>query len=417
MPYPRLLRIRQHFDPSHLTDVAGRVRSELERTAVGTRIRAGESVAVGIGSRGIENEAVVVRTLVEVLRGIGASPFIVPAMGSHGGGTAEGQQKVLASYGISEEGVGAPVRSSMEAVEIGRTADDLPVWWDRHAAAADHVVVVNRIKPHTSYCGPVESGLLKMATIGLGKQAGASLIHRATVQHTWDHVVRSVGEVVLSRGRVAFGLAIVENAYDRMRLVEAVPAERLFAREPELLVLAREWMPRLPVSRIDLLVIDEMGKHISGLGMDTNITGRKPDGAPADAPHVERIFVRDLAPGSHGNAHGVGLADFTTSRLVRAMDYRATVLNSMTALHPEASFTPIHFETDREAIDAALGTLGLQPPEQARIVRIRNTLRLGTMEVSEACRDDLSGEVEVLGPSHDLAFDAGGNLAAVAVDD
>jgi hypothetical protein len=372
---------------------------------------------VGVGSRGIESEALVVRTLVEVLRGIGASPFIVPAMGSHGGGTAEGQQKLLADHGISEEGVGAPVHSSAEPVEIGRTVDGLPVWWDRHAAAADHVVIVNRIKPHTSYSGPIESGLLKMATIGLGKQAGASLMHRATVQHAWDDVLRTVGEVVLARSRLAFGLAIVENAYDRPRLLEAVPADRLFAREPELLALARQWMPRLPLSRIDLLVVDEMGKHISGLGMDTNITGRRPGGATVDAPRIGRIFVRDLAAGSDGNAHGIGLADFTTSRLVRAIDYRASVLNSMTAMHPEASFTPVHFESDREAIDAALSTFGLQRADEARIVRIRNTLRLGTIEVSETCRDDLRGEVEVLGPPHDLTFDADGNLAPVAVDD
>jgi hypothetical protein len=412
MPYPQLLRVHQRFDAPRLPDVPAAIRDQFARIRVGERVRPGQSIAVAVGSRGIDRVALVVRTIADLLRECGARVFLVPAMGSHGGGTAEGQRAVLESYGITEAAIDAPIRSSMEAVRVGTTDDGIPVWWDQHAYEADGVVLVNRIKPHTSFCGRVESGLLKMAMIGLGKRAGASVMHRAAVHHEWEHLVESVGGFITARCPLLAGLAIVENAYDQIGRIEAITPAEFLARETDLLTLARRWMPRLPVERIDLLVVDEMGKNISGLGMDSNVTGRKDGLAGDDGPRIGRIFVRALTAESHGNAHGIGLADFTTTRLVRSIDYRATIVNSMTALHPEASYLPMHFDTDREAIDAALSTIGLVPPEQARVVRVRNTLKLGEALVSDTCRDELDGrpDVEIVGAPAALAFDADGNL-------
>ncbi len=417
MFYPRMLRVKQLFDATRVADVPATVRAELERAGLARVIRPGQSVAIAAGSRGITNGALIVKAIVDALRALRAEPFIVPAMGSHGGATADGQTKVLESYGITEAYTGAPIHSSMDVVELGTTEDGIPIHFDRNAYEADHIVLVNRIKPHTSFAGPIESGIMKMLMIGLGKHAGAAVYHRAAVTIPWERVVRTAGRALLGRCRVACGLAIVENAYDETARIEVLAPDEIEAREPALLVLAKKWMPRLPVDRADLLIVDEMGKNISGVGMDTNVTGRKPGAELNGGPRIGRLFVRELAPESHGNAHGIGLAEFTTTRLVRAMDYRATVVNSLTAVHPEAALVPVHFESDREAIDAALGTIGLEPPAQARIVRIRNTLRLGEVEVSEPCRVELlqRSDVEIVGPPRELAFDAAGNLPAFDV--
>jgi len=412
MGYPRMLEVRQRFDAPRVDDVAGTVAAELERIGVRGSIGPGETVAVAVGSRGITNLALVVRTLVAVLKEAGARPFVVPAMGSHGGATAEGQRAILAGYGITEDAIGAPIRSSMETVHLGTTDDGIPLHFDRAAHEADHVAIVNRVKPHTNFSGEIESGLLKMTMIGLGKHTGAALCHRAIVDHGFDRVARSAGRALLARCRIAFGLALVENGYDETALVEAVPATAFTERDRALLVLARRWLPRLPVLRPDLLIVDEMGKNVSGSGMDTNVVGRKPHGGLDDDPRVKRLFVRELTPETRGNAYGIGLADFTTSRLIRAIDYRTTVLNCLTAANPEAAALPIHYDTDREAIDAALASAGLAPAERARVVRIRNTLRLDRLFVSEACRAELAarGDVEIVEPAHELAFDGVGNL-------
>jgi hypothetical protein len=411
-----MLRVRQRFEAPRVSDVPGAVRAELERIGVGGRIRPGGTVAITAGSRGIAQIALVLRTLVEALRAAGGRPFVVPAMGSHGGATAEGQQNILESFGITEDYTGAPIRSSMETVTLGTTSDGLPLHFDRLASEADHVVVVNRVKPHTNFSGEIESGLLKMTLIGLGKHTGAALYHRAIVEHSFDHVVRTAGRMLLAQGRIAFGLALLENGYDETARIEAVPPEAFEAREKELLVLARRWLPRLPVHRPDLLIVDRMGKNISGSGMDTNVVGRKPHGAGASDPQVKRLLVCDLTPETRGNAYGIGLADFTTARLVRAINYRTTVLNCMTAANPEAAALPIQFETDRAALEAALSTTGLAPPEQTRVVRIRDTLHLVEVDVSEACRAELTGrsEVEIVGSPRELAFDGDGNLLPFA---
>jgi len=274
------------------------------------------------------------------------------------------------------------------------------------------VVVVNRVKPHTTFSAPIESGILKMLVIGLGKQRGAATCHRAIHRHGFARLLATAAPLVLARVRVACGVALVENAREETALVEAVLPADLEVRERALLDHARKLMARLPVDSADLLIVDEMGKNVSGSGMDTNVIGRKPEGPPDGMPRLKRVFVRALTAETHGNAYGIGFADFTTARLVRAIDYRATALNCLTAAHPEAGLVPLHFETDREAIDAALATAGVEDPATARVVRIRNTLALEDLEVSEACRAAFApgARIDVVGAPHPLAFDAAGNL-------
>jgi hypothetical protein len=411
-----MIRVRQHFERPRVEDVAGTVRTELQRLSLERTIRPGQTVALTAGSRGIANIPLILRSVADFLKDLGARPFLVPTMGSHGGGTAEGQREVLESYGITEAFVGAPIRASMEVVSLGSTEEGFPVVLDRHAAEADHIGVVARIKPHTGYHGPIESGLLKMLMIGLGKHAGALAYHRILLEHPFDPVVRSVGRVVRSRSPIAFGLGIVENAYDETALLRAVPPDDFERGEEDLLIQAKKWMARLPLSKADLLIIDEIGKDISGSGMDTNVVGRKRafrnDTAVKNQPEMMRIFVRGLSERTHGNAAGIGLADFTTTRLVKEMNYRATCINCLTAGYPEGANLPVHMETDREVIDAALVIIGTRLPEEARIQRIRNTLLIEEVELSEPCLHDASRctEFTVLGTAQPLFFDSDGNL-------
>ena len=415
MAYPNLLRVRQRFERPRVGDVVSTVTAKLEGLQLDRTVRPGQTVALTAGSRGIANIAEVLRAVVGFLKDLRARPFLVPAMGSHGGGTAEGQRHVLESYGITEAYVGAPIRASMDVVSLGETAEGFPVVLDRYAAQADHIGVVARVKPHTGFHGPLESGLLKMMMIGLGKHAGAKAYHQILLDQPFDTVVRSVGRTVRERAPIAFGLALVENAYDETARIEAVRPQDFEAREEELLVLAKRWLARLPFQRADLLIVDEIGKDISGSGMDTNVVGRKRafrgqslDGEPA----MRHIFVRGLTDRTHGNATGIGLADFTTTRLVKAMDYRATVINCLTAGYPEGACLPVHFDSDREVLEAALIINGTRLPEDARLMRIRNTLCLEEVEVSEACLEEekRSTEFEVLTSLRPLAFDAAGNL-------
>ena len=417
MPYPKLVRVRQQFERPRVDDVPAAVRAALEPLDLGKTIKPGHTVALTAGSRGIANIPLVLKTAVDFLRGLGAKPFLVPTMGSHGGGTAEGQRAVLEGYGITEAFVGAPIRASMEVVSLGTTPEGWPVVLDRHAAEANHIGVIGRVKPHTGYHGPIESGLLKMMMIGLGKHAGALNYHKILLEEPYDAVVRSVGHLVRAKSAIAFGLSIVENAYDETAKIEgALPSD--FERTEEgLLVLAKRWLAKLPLSKADLLIVDEIGKDISGSGMDTNIVGRKrafrdAPVAKAEQPSMRLIFVRGLTERTHGNAAGIGLADFTTTRLVKAMNYRYTVINCLTAGYPEGANLPVHFETDREVLDAALAIIGTRLPEDARIMRIKNTLQLEEVECSEACMSDPARVTEFapMSRTRPLAFDAQGNL-------
>lgn len=415
MSYPKILRIRQSFERPRVDNVAGRVQQALERLELGQRIRPGQTVALTAGSRGIANIPVIIKSTVDHLKKLGAKPYIVPAMGSHGGGTAEGQRHIIESYGITEEFAGAPIKASMEVVTIGTTPEGYPVYLDKHASQADHIGVIGRVKPHTNYHGPIESGLLKMMMIGLGKHVGALAYHRLLLEKPYDQVVRSVGRVMCSRAPIAFGVATVENAYDETARIEAIRPADFEKVEEELLTLARRWLMRLPFHEADLLIIDEIGKNISGSGMDTNVVGRKralrSQVAAPDQPQMRHIFIRGLTEKTHGNAAGIGLADFTTSRVIRDMDYRATRINCLTAGYPEGAILPVHFDTDREVIDAALAIAGTRAIDEVRVMRIRNTLALEEMEISEACLGEKRcTEFAPVGGPREMRFDPACNL-------
>jgi hypothetical protein len=422
VPYPRVLRVRQRFERPCVADIPAAVRAELERLDLGRTIRPGQSVALTAGSRGIANIPVVLRAAADHLKRLGAAPFLVPAMGSHGGGTAEGQVEILHSYGITEEAVGVPIRASMEVIPLGTTPEGYPIFLDRHASQADHIGVVARVKPHTAYHGPIESGLLKMMMIGLGKHAGATAYHRILLEVPYDGVVRSVGRTLRARAPIAFGLAVIENAYEETAEVAAVLPDEFEPREEALLERARAMMGRLPLRESDLLIVDEIGKDVSGSGMDTNVVGRKravrlQQVVVADQPRMRHIFVRGLTAKTHGNAAGIGIADFTTARLVREMNYRATVINCLTAGYPEGANVPVYFDSDREVVDAALAIAGTREPDETRVLRIRNTLCLEELEMSEPCLADLPAgiNVEVVGTGGEWQFDAAGNLSGLPI--
>ncbi len=416
MSLPALVRVRQHFERPVIADVGAAMAMTLESLDVARRIRPGQTVALTAGSRGIANIPIVLRATADSLKRLGAKPFLVPAMGSHGGATAEGQRRLIESYGITEQFVGVPIRASMDVVQVGTTAEGFPVFLDKYAAEADHIGVVARVKPHTGFHGPIESGLLKMMMIGLGKHTGALAYHRILLEKPFDHVVRSVGRVLQAKAPIAFGLAVVENAYDETAQVEGVLPADFESAEEKLLTLARQLLAKLPLRQADLLIVDEIGKDISGSGMDTNIVGRKrafrQQGLTEGLPSMRLIFVRGLTEKTHGNATGIGLADLTTRRLVQAMDYRATVINSLTAGYPEVAAIPVHFETDREVMDAALSMIGTRQAADARIMHIRNTLSLEDVEVSEPCLSEPrpQTEFEVVGHGAPIEFDAAGNL-------
>jgi hypothetical protein len=312
-PFPPIFRLRQRFEGPQVSDVSGAVQLQLARLELGQKVRPGESVAITAGSRGIANIAAITRAIVEHLKGLGAKPFVVPAMGSHGGGTAEGQRQLIESYGITEEFLGCPIRSGMETVVVGRAAEGFPIHFDRHAFQADHVVVCNRVKPHTAFCGPIESGLMKMLLIGLGNCEGTKIYHRAIQDFSFQQIIRSVAGELLARCHILAGVAIVENACDQTALIEAVEPARFEERERQLLVIAREWLPRLPFREVDVLVVDRIGKDVSGTGLDGNVVGRKFNDHRAvegESPRVKRICLRGLTRQTHGNAIGIGMAEF-----------------------------------------------------------------------------------------------------------
>jgi hypothetical protein len=409
-----MLRLRQSFARPRVSDIPRAVADTLARANL--PVKRGDTVAVGAGSRGIANIDVVVGAAVRYLLDLGARPFVFPAMGSHGGGTPEGQLSVLEHYGITEATMGCPLRATMEVVQVGE-ALGLPVWLDRHAAEADWIGLVNRVKPHTDFKGSIESGLFKMMTIGLGKHRGAIQYHRTNIHHGYEKVITSVGREMLAKARIGFGVAIVENGHDETARIEAFNAADLEDGERRLLKDAREWMARLPFSPIDVLIVEQIGKNISGSGMDTNVIGRPSnphEPFPAD-PKILWIVALDLTEESYGNATGIGNADFTVRRLVDKIDMKPTLINCITACAPNGAKVPATYDTDREAIETALSCIGLTPPEQARVVRIRNTLMLAEVSVSEAFLPDIRRRSDLvpLGDPTPLAFDVAGRLHAV----
>lgn len=417
--FPRMCNVQQRFDSPRVDDIPGTVEGQLQSLRLSQVVRPGQTVAITAGSRGIANLDVIIRQIAAHFLALGARPFIVPAMGSHGGGTVAGQVQLLAGYGITEAAMGVPIRATMDTVVVAHTNRGMPVHFDRFAAEADHVFVCNRVKPHTRFVGPIESGLHKMMLIGLGKHEGAKIYHRGILDSSFPEILASVAERVLQVCRVVGGLAIIENCEDETALLEAVAPQDFATREPELLTLANSWLPRLPFPECDLLIVDRIGKNISGVGMDANVIGRKfhdHAGTDRDLARCRRILVRALTEETHGNATGIGLAEFTTERCVRQIDPVITRINCITGLHPEAAMIPITLPTDAEAVDAALQTIGLVEPEQARIIQISDTLHLTRVRVSEACLDQVRSapHLSLIGDPFEFPVDASGLLRDVA---
>jgi hypothetical protein len=416
MGFPSLLPVRQNL-PSHaLKDVAGEVRRQLTLAGFAARVPPGASVAIGVGSRGISNIARIVRAVVDYWREAGCRPFLFPAMGSHGAATAEGQALVLAHYGIDESTMGCPVVSSIEVVSLGHTEDGIEAFMDRNAWSSDGVMLVGRVKPHTDFAGRLESGLCKMMAIGIGKFAGARQYHTFAYRLGMEHVIRTVGRRVLASGKLFGGLAILEDGRHQTARLEAVPAETMVSREEELLALAKEWTPRIPVPRLDLLVVNEIGKNISGTGLDAKVINRSIDGElncwPGVETRIERIFLRDLSALSDGNGVGMGMADVIHDRILAKIDWNATWINSLTASTPAGSRTPIHFASDRECMERIARTAGKLDPSEITVGWIQNTLELSEMLLSENLRGEMEGNpnVEIVGPAQPIEFDAAGNL-------
>ncbi|MGO9596603.1 MAG: lactate racemase domain-containing protein [Isosphaeraceae bacterium] len=413
MNLPPLARIRQSIPQSKIEDVPGTIRRLMLESRIRDRVHSGGTVAVGLGSRGITAIAGMARTAVETLKELGYRPFIVAAMGSHGGATASGQRALLASYGITEESMSVPIKTDMETVALGTNPVGLPIYFDRNAHQADGIVLVNRVKPHSDFCATYESGVLKMLVIGLGKRDGASQVHKLGLRGMKE-VLPAVGKFLLQNTKFALGLAILENAADMPAEIVALEPETILDTEPKLLEKARELMARLPFDQIDVLIVGELGKNYSGSGMDPNVIGRRmvETQGDLDRPVVTRLAVLDVADESHGNVVGIGFADLTTERLVSRMDLDAFRINVLTSCFLERARIPIALPTDREVIEKSVETCWRLNPLDARVVIIPSTLELETLWVSEAFEEEVRAHPYLKRQSeyHPIPFSTDGTL-------
>lgn len=375
----------------------------------------GQRIAVSVGSRGIACLPEIVRSICNWLKAQSADPSVFPAMGSHGGATAQGQRKVLRDYGVTRENVGAEICSSMKTVSIGKTPDGSEVFMDRHAWQADGVIVMNRVKPHTDFSGKIESGLLKMLAVGMGKAEGARETHVWGRKYGFERVIRSMSAVTLASGKILCGLGVVENELHEIALVRAALPEGIVSMEESLLIEARSMVPRLPFQNLHVLIVDEMGKNISGTGMDTKVIGRGANFPSNDRSDIRLVYVRDLSAESGGNALGVGLADVIHKRLFRKINIHKTHVNVRMSLNPPMGRLPIHLPTDRLALDFSLGALGSPEEDEQRIVWIHNTLDLQRVAVSKALineAQELTGW-KISAEYHVPQFDGDGNLVSL----
>lgn len=412
IPVPRVLRIRQKFDRPVLGGIEPVLLERLRNSRVLDTVRPGMSIAVGVGSRGISNQSMVVRVLIREIKDRGAAPFIFPAMGSHGGATAEGQRNLLERMGITEQATGAPVRATMEVTAMGQAENGMTAWFDAYAAAADGIVLVNRIKPHVAFRGIYESGLMKMIAIGLGKQKGAETCHQLGMERMFDNLV-ALGKAGLSTGKILFGIALVENAYHETCRVEAIPAHHILEQEAVLQAEAKRLEPRILFDRLDVLVIDEIGKNISGTGFDNNVVGRyHVPHMKSEGPFITRMAALDITEASHGNGNGLGIVDFTTERAFRKFSFEETYPNSLTSTVPASVKIPMVLKNDLLAIQAAIKTCNIADFRQVRFARIKNTLEAHSLEVSENLISEARANprMEILSEPYELAFDGRGNL-------
>lgn len=415
---PNFFRVRQTFERPQVTDIPRSIQDAIEQSGLSKRVTPGQSVAITVGSRGIANIASITKSIVNSILAMQAKPFIVPAMGSHGGATAEGQTQVLAELGITQESMGCEIRSSMETVEVCQAVEGFPIHFDSNAFNADHVLVVNRIKPHTRFVGPVESGLMKMMLIGLGKHQGAIVYHRVIQNYTFDQIVRSVAREVIQRCRIVAGIAILENGYEETAKIVGIPASQIDSAEPQLLDEVRRLLPKLPFDHAELLIIDEIGKNISGTGMDTNIIGRKSNDKAAingELPRIHHIYVRSLSKQTQGNGSGIGIAEMCHERVLKHLDIQKTRINSITAGHISAASIPVSFNSDREALLTAIEMGGWGDAKNYPALWIPNTLKLEEIACSEYYLElaKRTPNLEVLSSPEPLQWDTSGDLIAM----
>ncbi len=413
IPLPHMIHVRQKFPMPRLDSVSAAVTEEFKKPEIQVKVKPGMSIAVGVGSRGVNNIAECARAVIAELKSLGAKPFIFPAMGSHGGATAEGQREVLDGYGVTEEFVGCPVKSSMDVVEIARADDGMPVYLDQHAAGADAIALICRIKPHTNFRAPIESGIVKMLTIGMGKIVGATMLHTYGMD-MFGELLPKTAQIIMDKKNFLFGVGMVENAADETAVIEIVPQEKVLSREPALQAKAKELMPRLQFDEIDVLVVEKIGKNISGSGMDPNITGRNCRFIDWNMkPFVKKIAVLGLTPETHGNATGLGAADVITMSLYKEIDIGKTYANIITSTYLDGGAIPIIMNTDREAIQLAVKTVVRVKPENTKIVRISTTLDIVDIHVSEPMLPLIEANpslFEIIGEPAPLKFDANGKL-------
>ena len=404
---PNMIKIRQKFSLPKINNVYDEILKDFNDKKTNSRIKPGMTVAIGCGSRGIANISEATKAVVDFLLKCGAKPFIFPAMGSHGGATADGQVKVLADYGITEDSMGCPIKSSMEVVELSKLDTGMPIYIDKYASEADGIVVISRIKPHTNFRAPIESGIVKMLTIGMGKIAGATELHSYGMD-TFIDLLPKACEEIISKKNILFGVGLVENAADETAIAEIVHAENIFSREIELQKIAKNYMPRLLFDEIDVLVIDQIGKNISGAGMDPNITGRNSGGVKWDVkPDVKKIVVLGLTPETHGNATGIGMADVITYEVYKDLDISKTYANVITSTYLDGAAIPVIMNTSEEAIKLAAKTVNRVKVKDLKIVRIKNTLELIHIEVSANMIDIVSSSnnsFEVIGKPYPWKF-------------
>jgi len=417
MILPRMVEVRQRIPAPRIEDYKSAIRDEMRRAGLHKLIRSGDRIAITAGSRGIAHYPEIIATVVDEVKRAGGNPFLVPAMGSHGGATAKGQVEVLRSLGITPETVGAPIYSSMEVEEIGRLENGVPVYIDRIALHSDGIIVVGRVKPHTDFKDKIESGLMKMMAIGLGKQKGAEMIHWHGAEG-YHKIMPAAARIIMKNAPIIMGLAIVENAYHEIAIIKALRPDEIEREEMKLLEEAKKLMARIPFKEIDVLIVDEIGKDISGTGMDTNVIGRFwiPGEYEPLAPKIKRIVVLDLSEKTGGNAAGIGLADLTTKRVVEKIDYHATFINCLTSGWPEACKIPVFLPNDRDAIMTAIRLCGPVNPREAKVVRIKNTLELERFWISESpaelvkSDEKLSRRIEIVGKPEEMRFDVLGML-------
>jgi hypothetical protein len=413
MELPRIIRVKQTFPDRGLKDVAGSVLAELKASPFASRVKPGGRVGIGVGSRGITNIALIAKAAVDFWKGAGCEPFIFPAMGSHGAATAAGQADVLAHYGITEATMGCPVISQLEVVSLGKDTNGIEAFMDKVAYDADGVMLLGRVKWHTDFAGKIESGLFKMMAIGLGKFAGAQRYHTYAYRLGLEHVIRSVGRQVLGSGKILGGLAILEDAHHKTAQLTAVPVETMETQEEQLLELTKSWMARVPFD-LDILMIDEIGKNISGAGMDTKVANRGVNGEynPWPGPKFQRVYLRDLSSLSYGNAVGLGMADVIHDRLLGKVDWNPTSINSLTASSPSAVKTPLHYGSDLLCLQKFWPTVGKLDPKDVTLGWIKNTLVLSPIALSENLLPQIKerGDLEILGEPEAFELDSAGNF-------